>query len=143
VLGPSVALDLTLDRIQPWTNDIDDDWVPRWPLFAAPTAAGDVDLVVGMIGSLPRESDSLHDEGMATLLGKYVVVRGASRIGEVDSIQLTFTELGDAERARLLDDAGTSRARRCWPRDPVTGLGPSTRPRHRQLDAGPIYEFPR
>ncbi|MGD0530175.1 MAG: matrixin family metalloprotease, partial [Polyangiaceae bacterium] len=103
VLGPSIALDLTLDRIQPWNGDSDDDVGAALAALRGADAGDDVDLVVGMIGSLPRESDSLHDEGMATLLGKHVVVRGASRVGEVDSVQLTFGELSETDRAQLLE----------------------------------------
>jgi hypothetical protein len=102
VLGPAVAVELVLDRIQPWTLDADDR------LEAALTALGhddpgrDVDLVVGLVGALPRQSDSLHDEGRATVLGKHVVVRGPSRAGERDAIELSFGELAADERARML-----------------------------------------
>ena len=111
VLGPSIALDLALDRIQPWTNDADDDVGAALAALRGGDTGDDVDLVVGMIGSLPRQSDSLHDEGMATLLGKHVVVRGASRAGELDSIQLTFGELSETDRARLLERRRHHRAR--------------------------------
>jgi hypothetical protein len=54
-----------------------------------------------MVGALPRQTDSLHEVGMATILGKHLVVRAAARIGEHDAINAAFNELSQDERARL------------------------------------------
>ncbi len=110
VLGPSIALDLVLDRLQPWAFEEDDRLERALSALQHDDEGKDVDLVVGMIGSLPRQTDSLHQEGMATLLGKYVVVRGASRAGELDAIDRTFNELPEEERARLLKQRKRHRA---------------------------------
>jgi hypothetical protein len=61
-----------------------------------------VDLVVGMIGSLPRQTDSLHLLGIATLPGKYVVVRAATHADEHEAIDKGFYELTEDERLRLI-----------------------------------------
>ena len=101
ILGPAIGLELVLDRVQPWNRDADDRLEDSLAALARDDAGGDVDLVVGMVGSLPRQTDSLHNEGLATLLGKYVVVRGPSRAGEHDAIEQAFSELSEDDRARL------------------------------------------
>jgi len=110
ILGPSIGLELGLDRVQPWTNDADDRLEDSLAALQHDDVGDGVDLVVGMIGSLPRQTDSLHNEGLATLLGKYVVVRGASRAGEHDAIDLAFSELSEDDRARLSKERKHHRA---------------------------------
>jgi hypothetical protein len=102
VLVPSVGLELVLDRVEPWTLDADDRPDDAMSALQRDDPGTDVDLVVGMIGALPRQTDALHEEGRATLLGKHVVVRGPSRAGEHDAVGVTFGELSEDERARML-----------------------------------------
>jgi len=102
VLGPAVAIELVVDRIQPWTLDADDSLDAALKALGRDDPGQDVDLVVGLAGALPRHTDSLHDEGRAIVLGKHIVVRGPSRAGERDAIEVSFGELGADERARLL-----------------------------------------
>jgi matrixin len=100
VLGPALGLELQVDRVQPWTVDAEE---PNAALSAlsADDPGDDVDLVVGMIGALPRQTNSLHELGVSTLLGKHLVVRAASRLDERDAIERTFTELSEDDRARI------------------------------------------
>jgi hypothetical protein len=109
VLGPTLALALVVDRVQPWTSDVD---TPDAALTALRTEdpGQDVDVVVGMIGALPRQTDSLHELGIATLLGKHVVVRAASRFDEHDAIDRGFSELSDDDRARIAKERKRHRA---------------------------------
>jgi hypothetical protein len=97
----AIGLRLEIDRVEPWSAP--DDVPPRMLERAQHDDPGsDVDLVVGMFGALPGRTDSLHEAGMATLLGKHVVVRAAGRLGERDAIELSFGALGEDERARIL-----------------------------------------
>ena len=102
VLVPSLGLELDLDRVQPWTTDADDRPDVAMSTLLHDDPGQDVDLVVGMIGALPRQSASLHEEGRATLLGKHVLVRGPSRVGEHDAVDLSFGELSEDQRAAML-----------------------------------------
>jgi hypothetical protein len=100
VLGPTVNAEIEVDRVQPWSNDSDD---PDAALAAlnADDPGTDVDVVVGMIGALPRQTESLHELGVSNLLGKHLVVRAASRFEERDAIEQRFSELSEDDRARI------------------------------------------
>jgi hypothetical protein len=101
VLAP-IGLRLEMERIEPWSAP-DDEGPPQvLARLQREDPGADVDLVVGMFGALPGRTDSLHEVGMATLLGKHVVVRAAGRFGERDAIEQTFEALGEDERARIL-----------------------------------------
>jgi Matrixin len=100
VLAPALGLELVVDRVQPWSGEAD---APEAALAAlrVDDPGDDVDLVVGMIGALPRQTDSLHELGVATMLGKHAVVRAASRLDEHDAIERAFSELSEDDRARI------------------------------------------
>lgn len=102
VLQPTFKLRLEVDRIQPWSRDADDDLDASLAALRQEDGADGADLVVGMLGALPRQSDSFHEVGMAPILGKHLVVRAASRLGEHDAIDQAFSELSEEDRARLL-----------------------------------------
>jgi Matrixin len=102
VLVTTVALRLEVERIVPWTLSTDEDLDRSLQALQAEDVAGDVDLVVGLIGALPRQTDSLHEVGRAALLGKHLVVRATGRLNEDRSIDKAFYELSDDERARML-----------------------------------------
>jgi hypothetical protein len=97
----SIGLRLEIDRVEPWSalDDVPPQMLAR---VQRDDPGSDVDLVVGMFGALPGRTDSLHEAGMATILGKHVVVRAAGRLGERDQIELSFGALSDDERARIL-----------------------------------------
>jgi hypothetical protein len=101
VLAPTLAVRLEVERIQPWSTDADEILGPALDALRTDDDGRDVDVVVGMIGALPRQTDSFHELGMATLPGKYLVVRASSRLGERDAIDKGFYELDQDERSRL------------------------------------------
>jgi hypothetical protein len=101
VLEPTLALHLESERVQPWARDEEDTLSAALQALRRDDAGEDVDLVVGMIGGLPRQSDSFHELGMATMPGKHLVVRAAARADEHDAIDQAFNELSDDDRARL------------------------------------------
>jgi matrixin len=109
VLGPTLGLELEVDRVQPWSGDSDS---PAAALSAlrVDDPGKDADVVVGMIGALPRQTDSLHELGVATLLGKHLVIRAASRFDEHDSIDRAFSELSEDDRARIMSQRKRHRA---------------------------------
>jgi Matrixin len=110
VLRTTLGITLELDRIAPWSGDEDQRLGPALQALQIEDEGRDVDVVVGMIGALPRQTDSLHELGMATVLGKHIVVRAASRLGEHDAVDKAFYELNDDERSRILRQRERHRA---------------------------------
>jgi hypothetical protein len=72
-------------------------------------AASDVDVVAGMIGSIPRSTAQFHDLGLAIVGGKHLVVRASHREGEYDDIE-KLDELSGDERQRLRRERRRHRA---------------------------------
>ncbi len=109
VLEPTLALTLTVEQIRPWSTEVD---APERALGAIESedAGQDVELVVGMIGALPRQTGSLHELGVSRLLGKHMVVRAAGRLDERDAIERGFDELSVDDRAQLLRSRKRHRA---------------------------------
>jgi hypothetical protein len=66
-------------------------------------AGGDVDFVLGLVGSLPRVEFSFHELGMAGLLGKHMVVRAMNDAAEFKAIQEYLDELDERERHKLYE----------------------------------------
>jgi hypothetical protein len=102
VLTPALALSLDVDRVEPWTNETDERLEPALAALAHDDAGSEVDFVLGLIGALPRPTDSLHELGMAELGGKHMVVRAPSRLGEQDAVERGFYELSEDDRRALL-----------------------------------------
>jgi hypothetical protein len=100
VLAPSVGVRLEMDRVEPWSNQLDDKLEPALAALRREDSGEGVDLVVGLVGALPKETDSLHALGFAGLLGKHMVVRSAGMLGEREAIDAAFYRLSDEERAR-------------------------------------------
>ena len=109
VLEPTLAVTLTVEQIQPWSREIDAP-EPALGAIEAEDPAQDVELVVGMIGALPRQTESLHELGISRVLGKHMVVRAAGRLGERDAIESGFDELSVDDRAQLLRSRKRHRA---------------------------------
>jgi hypothetical protein len=102
VLAAAIGLHLQVDKTQPWSFDADERLEPAIAALARDDAARDVDVVVGLIGALPRPTESLHEVGYAEILGKHIVLRAASRLGEHDAFDRALTDLSDDERDRVI-----------------------------------------
>jgi hypothetical protein len=102
VLEPTIGLQLEADKARPWSFDGDDRLEPALAALRQDDAGDDVDVVVGLIGALPRPTESLHEVGYAELLGKHMVVRAASRAGEHDAVEQAFVDLSQDERDRVV-----------------------------------------
>jgi hypothetical protein len=102
VLEPDLRVRLAVDATVPWSHGNDEDIEAALAALTADDPGHDVDWVVGMVGAVGRQTESLHVTGYAPLLGRHFVVRAATRLGERDAIESAFKSLSDDDRARLL-----------------------------------------
>ncbi len=102
VLGASLGLHLEVEETKPWSLDADEHLDSALAALRRDDPGDDVDVVVGLIGALPRPTESLHEVGYAEVLGKHLVVRAASRLGEHDAVDRALSELSDDERDRVV-----------------------------------------
>src|SRR5262249_25369578 len=71
--------------------------------LAATDRGDDVDWVVGLAGAVPKFTSSVHELGMARLLGKHLVVRAMNDAAEFNAIAAELSGLSEEERTRLYD----------------------------------------
>jgi hypothetical protein len=102
VLESGLGLELEVETIKPWSFDDDDRLDGALKTLAKDDAGQDVDVVVGLIGALPRPTESLHEVGLAELLGKHIIVRASSRLGEHDAVDRAMPDLDDDARDRVV-----------------------------------------
>ena len=102
VLEPGLGFELEVDTIRPWSFDGDEHVDVALSALAKDDSGEDVDVVIGLIGALPRPTESLHELGMAEMLGKHVVLRAASRLGEHDAFDRAMPDLNDEARDRVV-----------------------------------------
>jgi hypothetical protein len=102
VLSPAVGLHLELDKVEPWSFAADDKLEVALDALRRDDSGQDVDVVVGLIGALPGPTDSLHQVGYAEVLGKHIVLRAASRLGEHDAVDRALADLSEDERERVV-----------------------------------------
>jgi hypothetical protein len=110
VVGPALGLHLEVQKTEAWSLDGDENIEASLAALRRDDAGDDVDVVVGLIGALPRPTDSFHEVGYASILGKHIVLRAASRLGEYDAVDRAFKDLGGDERATLIRDRRRHRA---------------------------------
>ncbi len=108
-LAASVGAKLDVVAMQSWAAPPQTDLGATLAALAENDPATDVDLVVGMIGGVPRQTAQFHELGLAMVLGKHAVVRAAHREGEYDDIE-KLDELSDEARQRLRRDRQRHRA---------------------------------
>jgi hypothetical protein len=101
ILEPALATHIEIERIESWTSQADERADAALRALVAEDSGDGVDLVAGMVGALPIETDSLHLLGMASVLGKHLVVRAPGLLGEHAAIDETFSKLSDDERANI------------------------------------------
>jgi hypothetical protein len=102
VLQPALGLHLDMDRLQPWARDAEDKLGAALAALRTDDPGDDVELVVGMLGGLSRQTDSFHEVGMADMPGKHLLVRAAARADEHDAIDRSFYELSEDTRAQMI-----------------------------------------
>ena len=102
VLEASLGLHLEVETTKPWSLGPDEHLESALAALRRDDPGDDVDVVVGLVGALPRQTQSLHELGYSEVLGKHIVVRAASRLGEHDAFDRALTELSDEERDRIV-----------------------------------------
>jgi hypothetical protein len=60
-----------------------------------------VDLVVGLVGSLPVVTESFDQLGIAVVHGKHIVLRAPNVAGEYEAVERAFDQLSVEQRTRL------------------------------------------
>jgi matrixin len=110
VLEASLGLHLEVEVTRPWSFDADEHLEDALTAIRRDDPGDDVDVVVGLIGALPRPTESLHEVGYADVLGKHLVVRAASRLGERDAVDRALVELSDDERDSVVRSRRRHRA---------------------------------
>jgi hypothetical protein len=110
VLEPALGLHLDVESMRAWNAPADDDLDAALAALASDEPAGESDLVVGLVGGLPRLEASFHQVGRARVLGHHVVLRAAPPIGEHDDIEKNLDELKEEERSRLRRERRRHRA---------------------------------
>lgn len=101
ITEPELGLHLELVDTRPWPMVDEDDIVKTFDALRTTDAGGDVDWVVGFVGSLPRATRSFHDVGRGALVGKHLLVRAPSSAERHDSIEKSFDELPEEQRRDL------------------------------------------
>ncbi len=102
VLEASLGLHLEAETTKPWSLDADEHLENALVALGRDDPGDDVDVVLGLVGALPRQTESLHELGYSEILGKHIVVRAASRLGEHDAFDRALTDLSDEERDRIV-----------------------------------------
>jgi hypothetical protein len=110
VLIGVAGLELQIDATTPWSFDADAELPRALEALRRDDPGQDVDLVVGLVGSLPLPTDSFHEVGYAEILGTHAVLRAASRISDQSEIDRAFTELTADEREHLVQRRKRHRA---------------------------------
>jgi hypothetical protein len=100
ILMPTLGVRLEVEHQAAWSDAGDDaDLAAVLASLTTKDDGASTDWVVGLVGSIPRLSDSFHEIGMADVIGKHVVLRApSSERGAIDS---AFDKLGAAEREKL------------------------------------------
>lgn len=102
VLAASLGLHLEVETTKPWALGTEGQLDAALTALSHDDPGDDVDVVVGLIGALPHQTESLHEVGYAEVLGKHLVVRAASRLGEHDAVDRALVDLSADERDRVV-----------------------------------------
>jgi hypothetical protein len=102
VLAPTLGIRLEIAATSEWTPRApEEDLSALTRELAATDPAGEVDWVVGLVGSVPRFEESFHQLGMGLNPGKHLVMRAMNDAREYEAIERSFTEIDAGERRKL------------------------------------------
>jgi hypothetical protein len=111
MLAPAVGVRLAVSDAAAWTPTASEQDLSAVLADLAASDHGDgVELVLGLVGGLPRDASSFHEAGLGEVLGKHAVVRTAARLDENLAVEKGFTELSEEDKSRLLRDRARHRA---------------------------------
>jgi hypothetical protein len=102
ILGPTVGIRLQVAETGTWAPRAGEAHLEACvDELSVADDARDVDLVIGLVGSVPQVAISYHELGMAKTPGKHLVMRSMNDALERDAIERGFPRLSDAERRGL------------------------------------------
>jgi hypothetical protein len=102
VLPGAIDVRLDVESLSVWDEAPKDDGAEgsMMALRTSDPGAG-VDVVVGMIGGVPRFTRDFHELGLGETFGKHMVVRGTTTVDDQELIDKRFDQLDETERSRL------------------------------------------
>lgn len=102
VLPGAIDVRLDVESLSAWDGAPKDDGAEgsMMALRTSDPGAG-VDVVVGMLGGVPRFTRDFHELGLGETFGKHMVVRGTTTIDDQELIDNRFDQLEETERSRL------------------------------------------
>jgi hypothetical protein len=102
VLPGAIDVRLDVDALALWDAAPKDDGAEASAEALRASDPGEgVDVVVGMIGGVPRFTRDFHELGLGETFGKVMVVRGTTTVDDQELIDNRFDQLGETERTRL------------------------------------------
>lgn len=102
VFEPTFGVELTLAERRSWDpGGSEDDVQTLLRRLEALDPGDDVDWVIGLAGAIPRFEASFHELGVATVVGKHVVLRAITDPAEFEAFEAGLSELSQAEREKL------------------------------------------
>jgi hypothetical protein len=111
VLVEATGARLELVSIETWTTPGPEDDLDVVLQSLAQRDAGDgVDVLIGLVGGLPKFTTSFHDLGRGEILGRHVVIRAATDLAEHDVVDVSLDELSLSERLDLVAERRRHRA---------------------------------
>jgi metallopeptidase family M12-like protein len=101
VLGPTLSVRLEVTAVEVWApHGTDDDLLAMLDELTTSDPGGEVEWVIGLIGSVPRFEQSFHQLGLGRA-GKHFVVRAMNDAREYEAIQNNLFKLDEQERRKL------------------------------------------
>jgi hypothetical protein len=102
VLGPELGIALEVEQMRPWNpSALGDDLAAVLAALASEDPGGDVSWIIGLTGSTPKLTFTVHELGYAVLFGKHIVLRATNDGAELEALARSFPNLDEAERDRL------------------------------------------
>ncbi len=101
LLVRDLGVELELVEIKPWAAKVDlTDLYPSFEELRTFDSAEDVDLVIGFMTPLPVTA-SLDQLGIASLLGRHIVLRGMDDADEYEALERALGRISNEEREKL------------------------------------------
>lgn len=102
VLGPTAGLELEIVETKAWPRtSASSDLEAMLAELEDLDPGGDVHFVVGVATALPEVTASMHQLGVARLLGKHLVVRGLNDTKEIEVLGAVLDNLSTENREKL------------------------------------------
>ena len=111
ILAAALGAHLELDTMQTWDDAVEGSSLEATLVALRAKDSGEgVDWVAGMVGSIPRVTESFHELGMGEVVGKHIVLRAASRLEEHEAVEKAFSQLSEEDRRTIRQSLKRHRA---------------------------------